>query len=194
MQFLRCINLPCHTAPTLDGMGKILVVTYSFTGTGARLTELLCRSRNWVAADVKERRPRKAWITLRCGVESLLRLRPPIVYNGPDPAAFDVVVLVAPIWLRHLASPMRTFVSNFSGRLGRVAVISVMGGSGGQNAAAEIGGMLDQAPVMSTTFTMREVDDGSYGPRLLALAAALEAAIDLKDEVRPFVLSPESSG
>jgi hypothetical protein len=41
---------------------------------------------------------------------------------------------------------------------------------------------------------MREVDDGSYAPRLLALAAALEAANDLKGAMRPFMLSPEAAG
>ena len=35
-------------------MNKILVVTYSFTGTAARLSELLCRSRAWTAAPVVE--------------------------------------------------------------------------------------------------------------------------------------------
>ena len=175
-------------------MSKILVVTYSMTGTGARLTELLCRSRDWASAQVVERRPRKAWVTLRCAVESMLRLKPPIAYNGPDPAQFDLVVLVAPIWVYRLASPMRSFVANFGDRLRQVAVISVMGGKGGQNAASEVGGILDRAPVMSTTFTAREVDDGSYAPRLLALATALEASTDLKGEIRPFVLSPEAAG
>ncbi|HEY9108348.1 MAG TPA: flavodoxin [Roseateles sp.] len=175
-------------------MSKILVITYSFTGTGNRLTELLCRSRNWDSAAIVERRPRKAWVTLRCVVDSLFRRRPPIIYNGPDPSGFDLVVLVAPIWLYRLASPMRSFVASFRRSLRRVAVISVMGGRGGQNAAAEIGGLLDQAPIMSTTFTQREVDDGSYAPRLLALAAALDAATNLKGEIRPFVLSPEAAG
>lgn len=175
-------------------MSKILVVTYSFTGTGNRLTELLCRSRNWHSASVTERRPRKAWVTWHCALDSFFRLRPPIVYNGPDPSEFDLVVLVAPIWLCRLASPMRSFVASFRQRLRRVAVISVMGGKGGQNAAAEIGGLLDQAPIMSTTFTQREVDDGSYAPRLLALAAALDAATSIRGEVRPFVLSPEAAG
>jgi len=175
-------------------MSTILVVTYSFTGTGNRLTELLCQSRNWQSAPIVERRPRKAWATLRCAVDSFFRRRPAIVYNGPDPAAFDLVVLVAPIWLCRLASPMRSFVARFRPSLRRVAVISVMGGKGGQNAAAEIGDLLDQAPVMSTTFTQREVDDGSYAPRLLAFAAALDAAMELRGEIRPFVLSPEAAG
>ncbi|MDR7270259.1 hypothetical protein J2X20_002917 [Pelomonas saccharophila] len=175
-------------------MGKILVVTYSFTGTGARLTELLCRSRDWASAQVVERRPRKSWITLRCALESLFRLKPPILYKGPDPADFDLVVLVAPIWLTRLASPMRSFVASFRGSLRKVAVVSVMGGKGGQNAPAEIGGILDRAPFMSTSFTMREVDDGSYAPRLLAFAAALDAATDPGGEMRPFVLSPETAG
>lgn len=175
-------------------MSKILVVTYSFTGTGSRLTELLCRSRSWESAAVVERSPRKTWVTLRCAVDSVFRLRPPIVYEGPDPSGFELVVLVAPIWLCRLASPMRSFVANYQRSLRRVAVISLMGGKGGQNAPAEIGGILDRAPIMSTTFTQREVDDGSYAPRLLALAAALEAATDLKGAVRPFELSPEAAG
>lgn len=174
-------------------MSSILVVTYSLTGTGARLTELLCRSRNWQSAAVVETRPRKSWATLRCALDSFFRRRPAIAYDGPDPRGFDLVVLVAPIWLRRLASPMRSFVAQHRGGLRRVAVVSVMGGQGGQNAAAEIGNLLDQAPLMSTTFTQREVDDGSYAPRLLAFAAALEAATSVQGEIRPFVLSPEAS-
>lgn len=175
-------------------MGKILVVTYSFTGTGARLTELLCRSRDWASAQVVEQRPRRVLVTLRCAVESLFRLRPPIRYEGPDPGEFDLVVLVAPIWLYRLASPMRSFVASFRGSLRKVAVIAVMGGKGGQNAPAEVGRILDRAPVLSAAFTMREVDDGSYAPRVLALAAAIEAATQLKGELRPHVLSPETAG
>ncbi len=175
-------------------MSKILVVTYSFTGTGTRLAELLCRARNWESAAVVERRPRKVAVTLRCAVDSFFRRKPPIVYNSPDPSGFDLVVLVAPIWLRRLASPMRSFVATFGPGLRRVAVISVMGGQGGQNAGAEVGDLLNQAPIMSTTFTQRDVDDGSYAPRLLAFAGALDAAVELKGELRPFVLSPETAG
>jgi hypothetical protein len=175
-------------------MNMILVVTYSMTGTGTRLAELLCRSRDWTSAQVLERRPRRAWATLHCAVDSVLRLKPPIVYDGPDPAKFDLVVLVAPIWVYRLASPMRSFVAAWRDHLRQVAVISVMGGKGGQNAASEVGNLLDRAPMMSTTFTAREVDDGSYAPRLLALAAALEASTKLGGEIRPFVLSPEAAG
>lgn len=175
-------------------MSKILVVTHSFTGTGNRLTELLYRCRNWESAPVVERWRRKRWVTLRCALDSFFRLRPPVLYKGPDPSAFDLVVLVAPIWLYRLASPMRSFVATHRRSLRRVAVVPVMGGQGGQNAAAEIGGILGRAPIMSATFTQREVDDGSYAPRLLAFATALEAATELRGEIRPFVLSPEAAG
>ncbi|MBW8848293.1 MAG: flavodoxin [Burkholderiales bacterium] len=175
-------------------MSKILVVTYSFTGTSTRLAELMCRSRVWKSAQVTERSPRKHLVTLRCAIDSLFRLKPPICYNGPDPAEFDLVVLVAPIWLRRVASPMRSFAASFRAVLPRVAVVSVMGGSGGQNAAAEIGSILDKAPLMSTTFTMREVEDGSYASRLLALATAVDAATDGSAVLRPYELSPETAG
>ncbi|KQV60173.1 hypothetical protein ASC95_01475 [Pelomonas sp. Root1217] len=51
-RMLSCINAARRAVPTLEHMSKILVVTCSFTGTGARLTELLCRSRNRTSAQV----------------------------------------------------------------------------------------------------------------------------------------------
>ena len=138
-------------------MNKILVVTYSFTGTGARLSELLCGSRNWTGAQVVEERPRKTLAILRCALDSLLRLRPRIHYDGPDPSGFDVVVLVAPIWLYRLAGPMRSFVAQYGHLMRNVAVVTLMGGKGGQNAAAEIGHLLRRPALMSTVFTMRRI-------------------------------------
>jgi len=191
---LSAVNSSRRAQPTLNDMSKILVVTYSFTGTGSRLSELLCRSRGWAAAQVVEVRPRRSLATLRCVVDSLLRLRPPIRYDGPDPSGFDVVVLVAPIWLYRLASPVRSFVAEYRNLMRNVAVITLMGGKGGQNAAAEVGHLLGRPPLMSAVFTMGEVDNGSYASRLEAFGLAIESAAELESPVRPLVLSPQSAG
>jgi len=79
---LSAVNSSRLLSAYAEIMAKILVVTYSFTGTGNRLTELLCRSRNWESASVVERRPRKAWVTLRCALDSFFRRQPPSSTTG----------------------------------------------------------------------------------------------------------------
>ena len=167
-------------------MSKVLVVFYSLTGTSRNVAKLLCAQQDWHMAEVTEAHGRAGgWGNLRCVLESLFRLRPPVRYSGPAPEDFDSVVLVSPIWLMRLAGPMRSFVVTYRKRLPQVAVVSVMGGSGGPNAPAEIARLLGRAPALSTTFTAREVNDGSCAARLQAFGAALASVQGAQEPVRP---------
>jgi hypothetical protein len=166
-------------------MSKVLVVVYSHTGTSRNVAKLLCMQQNWQMAEILEAGTRAGRSSLRCVLESLFRLRPPIRYAGPPPEGFDAVVLVSPIWLLRLAGPMRTFVTDYCKRLPEVAVISVMGGSGGPYAAAEIAQRIGRAPAWSTTFTAREVDDGSCAARLQAFGTAVASAGASQEIARP---------
>jgi len=87
---------------------------------------------------------------------------------------------------------MRSFVARQRQRLPDVAVLSVMGGQGAPNAAAEIGKLLGRAPILSSSLTMREVDDGSCAARLQAFGSAVSSAEDSQAVVRPVTLSPQS--
>ncbi|WP_301510152.1 flavodoxin [Variovorax sp. CAN15] len=175
-------------------MNNILVIVYSYTGTSRRVAELLCSQQNWQLASVAEAHPRKGALgTLRCVVDSFFRLQPAIRYDGPPPGDFDAVVLVSPIWMLQLASPMRAFVARQRDRLPDVAVLSVMGGQGAPNAAAEVARVLGRAPILSSSVTMREVDDGSCAARLQAFGTAVREAEDSHDVARPVTLSPQSS-
>ena len=156
-------------------MDRVLVVCYSHTGTSLQLARLLCVQRGWPLGEIVEVHRRAGPTgTLRCVADSLLRRRPLIRYEGPDPATFDAVVLVSPIWLYGLASPMRSFVVDRSADLKRVAVVSVMGSQGASNAVAEIGRLLGRETVLATAFTSREVDDGSCAPALEAFGRVLQ--------------------
>ena len=124
-------------------MSKVLVIFYSYTGTARRLAQLLCAQQGWAMAEVLERRPRTgARGTWRCVLDSVFRRRPAFRYQGPIPDGFDVVMLIAPIWVSRLAGPMRSFVHDRRTMLPDVAVLSVMGSRGapaadGAGAAAQ---------------------------------------------------------
>jgi hypothetical protein len=53
--------------------------------------------------------------------------------------------------------------------------------------------ILGRAPIMTTTVTTREVDDGSCAARLQAFGAAVQSAEDSNAVVRPTTLSTEAT-
>lgn len=176
-------------------MTRILVVVYSYTGTGRRVAQVLCEQRGWPLSEVVEQRPRKKGSrgTWRCMLDSLLGRRPRIVCNGPAPEQFDAVVLVAPIWLGRMAGPMRSFVAAHRAALRKTALVTVMGSRGAAAAAAELARLTGCDPVLETAFTTREVDDGSFGARLELFGTAFAAAQEPATPLRPAVLSPQAT-
>lgn len=158
-------------------MSNVLVVVYSYTGTSRRVAELLCGQQNWPMAEIVELHPRSGTFgTLRCVLDSALRRTPVIRYEGPSPKDFDAVVLVSPIWAQRLAGPMRSFITNRHDQLPDVAVVSVMGGTGAPDAISEITQRIGRAPILSTSLSMHEVDDGSFAARLQAFGTAVSSA------------------
>ena len=131
-------------------MDKVLVVFYSYTGTCRQLAQLLSAQLGWPTGEIVDAHSRSGPTgTLRCVADTLLRRRPLIRYDGPDPKAFDAVVLVSPIWVYGLAGPMRSFIAERAADLRQVAAISAMGAQGASNAVAEIARLLGHAPVLT---------------------------------------------
>ena len=174
-------------------MGDTLIVFYSLTGNSRRLAELLAAEAGWPVGEVTEPRPRTAsgLGVLRCGLDSFLHRRSTIRYEGPEPSGFTNVVLVAPIWMGELAGPMRGFVARYKSQLGRIAVMTTMGGRGGSNAVAEIAHIVKRDPVLSEAITAREVEDGSCARTVEAFARMVER-VEPGPPVRPAVWSPRA--
>ena len=175
-------------------MKKVLVVTYSYTGTSLQVARRLCALQGWTLGQIEEVKPRRGMLgTWRCVLDSLLHRHPAIDYFGPLPASFDTVVLVAPVWMLRLAGPMRSFLARYKAQLTNFAVLSVMGSRGAPNAVAEIGSITGRSPVLSTAFTAREVEDGSYALRLRTFARALAEATEEHDDTRQADWSPRAA-
>lgn len=175
-------------------MDAILVIAYSYTGTSRRLAQMLCAEEGWPLGEVVEARPRSGSTgSLRCVVDSLLRRKPAVRYQGPDPANFRTVVLVAPIWMYRLASPMRSFIASRRESLHRVAVVMTMGSAGAVNAISEVRELLGHAPILTAAFTARQVDEGSCAQRLHDFAEALQPGRAHEAVQRPLEWSPSST-
>jgi hypothetical protein len=161
-------------------MSKILVVSYSWTGTCSRVARQLCAQRpGWQHGQIKLEKPRNGRIGYwRCVLDSVLRRRPAIVYRGPIPTQFDAVVLVSPIWAFSLASPLRSFVRTRRDHLPHVAMVSVMGGAGASNAVREVERLIGRACVMNAAFTMQDVATGHAAEALDRFGNALQMVED----------------
>jgi len=142
-------------------MPDVLVVFHSRTGHCRDLARLLSEQRGWALAEVAW--PGEQPSYARCARQALLRDRPEIRYRGPDPSDFGVVVLMSPIWCWRLCPPMRSFVRSMEGKLGGVAVLSCMGGSGAANAVAEVEHLIHRPVVAKLALRQSEVDAGRYG-------------------------------
>lgn len=152
-------------------MSPVLVVCYSYTGNSRQAAQWLCSSHGWPLGEISDIAPRGR---LRCLFDSLLRRRPGIRYDGPEPADFRRVVLVAPVWVYRLAGPMRSFVVLHRQVLPRVAVIATMDGAGATNVFAEVSRLLGHRPIAVASLTADEIADGSGRAKLLEFGAALE--------------------
>nr|WP_297355768.1 flavodoxin [uncultured Caldimonas sp.] len=175
-------------------MSKVLVVSYSYTGTSRRLAQMLAYLRGWPLGEVFEIRPRQGGSgTWRCVLDSLLQRRPRVRYDGPPLTDFDAVVLVAPVWVSHLASPMRSFVAWQRDSLHDVAVISTQGGEGRPQVAAQVARLLGREPVLSASFMSHEVGTASCAKRLESFASDLLAAEDRAQAARATPLAPQTA-
>ena len=98
-----------------------------------------------------------------------------IRYVGPNPSKFDAVVLVSPIWCWKLCPPMRRFIRSMHGKLGNVAVLTCMGGSGAANAVAEVARLIHRPVVAQLALRQAQVEAGQHDDALRRFAEQVAA-------------------
>lgn len=151
-------------------MDSMLVICYSETGVARLVAQQLCKQHGWPLGEVHERRPGRTLLR----VTSLLRMRPQIWYEGPEPGDFRTVVLVSSTKAGHLAAPMRTFLGQRRDALRRVAILTTVGSEEEPSTVAEVSALLGRAPIHNATFTIAEVEDGSGAARIRAFGDFLQ--------------------
>lgn len=100
-----------------------VILFYSFTGNNRLLAETLAGRIGCSVVEVTETRPRKP---LRIAFDLALRRFPPIApFELPD---YDRLIVIAPLWNRWIAHPMRTALRGLGRGIGPYAFASFSGG------------------------------------------------------------------
>ena len=157
-------------------MSRVLIVYYSRTGTVRRAAAQLRQITGWEIAEVRDHRPRAGLGgDLRCVFDALFGRCAPYAYDGPAMGGFDRLVVLAPIWLDGLASPMRAWLRSADRPDRRVSLVCVMARHGAFRAADEVTTILGEAPEPVVALAQSEVLDGRCAAALASLAATITA-------------------
>ena len=158
-------------------MSKTLLVFYSRSGYTASLAGEMADMAGWDVEEIKDVRPRTgSWGALRCVLDVMLHLSPGISTGGRDPGAYDLVVLAAPVWMRRLAAPMRSYILRNRGRFKAVAYACTYGGNGAERAGADVAALTGKPLKASLAVTSFEFEQADYRARLDAFLSRLKAA------------------
>lgn len=126
---------------------KILVVYYSLTGTTKKVAEALAET---LGADLDPVISKKSYKGIfgyiRAGRDSWKSRLPEIEAEKLFPGAYDVVVVGAPVWASHAATPIRRYLEVHAGELKRVALFVTCGGAGDVEALDEMAGLAGAEP------------------------------------------------
>lgn len=151
---------------------RCLIVYYSLSGNTRKVAE---RAALDLGADVVEVRAKRygpgAFRFLRAAVDSWRGRLPAIEASGGRPEHYDFVLLMAPVWAGHAATPIRAYLAQSRGKFKRAAFLLTCGGHCPARAFEELSALSGLEP--ETTFTLREQEIKGSSELPTALASFL---------------------
>lgn len=93
---------------------RLVIVVHSFTGNNRLLAREIAARTGAEVVEVETVGRRRAWSIL---LDLVLKRRPRVRPLAVDPAGFDRVLVIAPLWDRHVAFPMASALAALSGRM-----------------------------------------------------------------------------
>jgi flavodoxin len=156
---------------------RALVVYYSLTGTTRAVATALAKE---LGADVEEihcsRYAPGIWGALRAVYDSLRGNLPAVEPVAHTPSRYKFVVIGAPIWASHLATPVRAYLRQEAARLPAAAFFLTHGGSAGEKALREMEQLAQRRPKATLVVREADVKNGRFGSAAASFAAALRSA------------------
>ena len=158
-------------------MEKKLIVYYSRTGTARVVAEQMATQSGWQLAEVSDEHLRAGFLgDARCVIETVFHMRAKYRYEGPPLDEVEHVVVIAPIWMGHLASPMRDFLVDQLPLSGKLSVICVMAARGAFSAVEEIMRITSTIPAPVLALFQRDVLSGLSQEEIAGFIDQLKSA------------------
>ena len=110
---------------------------------------------------------------LRSCYEALCKKTPPIKKTRTDPAAYDLVVIGAPMWAGNMASPVRSYLDQKEGFLPAVAFLCTSGGSDTAKMMQDMQEFCEQKAVALLGLIDKEVKAGTCAGKIEEFTGAL---------------------
>jgi hypothetical protein len=156
-------------------MMKTLVVYYSLSGTTRTVATKLAAD---LDADIEEIRCKRyapgVWGYLRAAYDSGRGNLPPIVPLAHSVPKYDLVVIAAPIWAFHPATPARAVLKLERERLPRVAFVLTHGGSAAERSLNELEALIGRAPIATLVVREQDVKQETIASALTLFEAQLQ--------------------
>lgn len=160
-------------------MKRMLIVYFSMSGHTRNLAEELRVATGADIEEIVEVRP-------RCGMRGMLRAlwdaslrrKTPIHRISGDPAAYDVLIVGGPIWAKHLAAPVRTFVERYGHRAKQIALFCTEGGQGAEVAFEDVERVAEKRAIATLVVDAKHLDPTDHRSQLGRFVASLMRGTD----------------
>lgn len=109
---------------------KTLVVNYSLTENNKLLAEYICAR---LKADCDEIAVLGKMTGAAIFRDTFFNGKPALAPTKYNPAGYEMVVLIAPVWIGKIASPLRSYIKKYHSVLRDFAFMTISGGALGKN-------------------------------------------------------------
>lgn len=116
-----------------------LVVYFSRTGNTKKIAKKLSKELNAELEEITEPKNRMGALGfIKSGSEAMRKKIVPIHKPKHNPEKFDLIIVGTPIWAGRLSSPVRSYLSKYSGKLKRTAFFCTCTGLNPEKAFEEM--------------------------------------------------------
>ena len=157
-------------------MKPAIVVVFSLTGHTRRVGAEIAQRLGCPMVEITEPRPRRGALAyLRSGFESLfgrLPLIQPIDQNLRD---FSLLVIGTPVWVGHISSPVRSFLSTHRSDITDLAAFCTMGGRDPAKTFTDVAAVAGRLPVATLATSEHELGSPQHAAGLDGFIATIRA-------------------
>jgi hypothetical protein len=113
---------------------KMLVLYYSKTGNNRIVAEETAKR---LHADLEEIKPEKTLTMGRIILDMMFSRKPKLCPLKHRVSSYDQIILLGPIWMGKIASPVYSFIKRYRSELSKLSFLSMAGGALNRNEKVE---------------------------------------------------------